>query len=126
MKVDQSFTCKNSGIFRGNLLHNGIFHLFARLFKSSRNRRGLLRPLFSFVEEKTPAKKVFDKRKPMLLFELSGISLLRLAARTFFGLLFHAPPRTIRLFHSARSQPSPPFSRGILEGMYIFFNYPGR
>ena len=57
MKVAQSFTCKNPGIFRGYLLNTGIFHLFARLFKSGGNRRGLLHSLFSSVKEKTPAKR---------------------------------------------------------------------
>ncbi|MDG5996440.1 MAG: hypothetical protein E3K33_05640 [Candidatus Brocadia sp.] len=89
------------GIFRKHLLHTGVFCLFARHFQSGRNRRGLLRSLFSSVKEKTPAKKVFDKRQPMLLFELPGVSLLRLAARTLFGLLFHAPPRATRLFSGA-------------------------
>lgn len=36
-------------------------------------------------------------RKPMLLFLLSGLFLLRLAARTFCGLLFQDPPRKTRL-----------------------------
>lgn len=33
----------------------------------------------------------------MLLFRLSGVLLLRLAARTFLGLLFQLPPRITRL-----------------------------
>ena len=34
------------------------------------------------------------QRNPLLLFVSSGVFLLRLAARTLFPLLFHAPPRT--------------------------------
>jgi len=36
------------------------------------------------------------QRKPTLLFLLSGSFLLRLAERTLFSLLFHAPPRRTR------------------------------
>ena len=38
-------------------------------------------------------------RKPLLLLRLSGLFLLRLAARQFLGLLFHEPPRNTRLFN---------------------------
>ena len=38
-----------------------------------------------------------ERRRPMLLFRLSGVLLLRFAERTFLGLLFHAPPRITRL-----------------------------
>lgn len=34
-------------------------------------------------------------RSPMLLFRLSGSFLLRFDARTFVGLLFHEPPRSV-------------------------------
>ena len=37
-----------------------------------------------------------ERRRPMLLFRLSGVLLLRFAERTFLGLLFHAPPRITR------------------------------
>jgi hypothetical protein len=43
-----------------------------------------------------PAKDVLAKRKPRLLFRLSVVFLLRLAARRFCGLLFQEPPRTTR------------------------------
>lgn len=36
------------------------------------------------------------RRKPRLLFRLSGLFLLRLAARKFAGLLFQEPPRITR------------------------------
>lgn len=43
------------------------------------------------------------QRKPMLLFLLSGLFLLRLTERTLFSLLFHEPPRmppgTPKLMH---------------------------
>ena len=35
-------------------------------------------------------------RKPLLLFLLPGLFLLRLAPRRFVSLLFHEPPRTTR------------------------------
>ena len=35
-------------------------------------------------------------RKPLLLFRLSGVFLLRLAERVFLGLLFQEPPRNTR------------------------------
>jgi hypothetical protein len=35
-------------------------------------------------------------RKPLLLFLLSGLFLLRIAARTFFSLLLNDPPRSTR------------------------------
>lgn len=34
------------------------------------------------------------QRNPLFLFLLSGVFLLRLAARTLFSLLFHEPPRS--------------------------------
>ena len=37
------------------------------------------------------------RRKPMLLFVLSGLFLLRFAERTLCGLLFQEPPRFTRL-----------------------------
>ena len=44
---------------------------------------------------------VLAKRKPMLLFRLVGVFLLRFAERRFCGLLFHEPPRLTRLEHGA-------------------------
>ena len=35
-------------------------------------------------------------RKPLLLFRLSGVLLLRFAQRTLFGSLFQEPPRSTR------------------------------
>ena len=43
------------------------------------------------------ALSVLRRRKPRLLFLLSGVLLLRLAARTFLWLLFQLPPRFTRL-----------------------------
>ncbi len=43
------------------------------------------------------------RRKPLLLFRLSGLFLLRFAERTLLGLLFHEPPR------NTRSPPYGPF-----------------
>ena len=40
---------------------------------------------------------VLERRKPRLLFRLAGLFLLRLAQRTFLGLLFQLPPRITRL-----------------------------
>ena len=40
---------------------------------------------------------VRDKRKPMFLFLLSGLLLLRYAERQFVAGLFHAPPRSTRI-----------------------------
>jgi hypothetical protein len=40
---------------------------------------------------------VLARRKPVLLSRLFGLLLLRLATRTFCGLLFHDPPRNTRL-----------------------------
>lgn len=37
------------------------------------------------------------RRKPLLLFLLSGLLLLRLATRQFLALLFQLPPRRTRL-----------------------------
>jgi hypothetical protein len=39
---------------------------------------------------------VLAKRKPMLLFRLVGVFLLRFAERRFCGLLFQEPPRRTR------------------------------
>ena len=39
---------------------------------------------------------VLATRKPVLLFRLSGVFLLRLADRVLFGLLFQEPPRSTR------------------------------
>jgi len=39
-------------------------------------------------------RDLLAQRKPMLLFRLSGLFLLRLALRTLLGLLFHEPPRS--------------------------------
>jgi hypothetical protein len=43
----------------------------------------------------------------MLLFRLSGVFLLRLAARQFWALLFQEPPRFTRLEPKARTQMLP-------------------
>ena len=43
------------------------------------------------------------KRKPVLLFRLSGVFLLRLADRLLFGLLFQEPPRSTR--RGSESEP---------------------
>jgi hypothetical protein len=44
-------------------------------------------------------------RKPMLLFRLSGVFLLRLAERQFVPSLFHEPPRFTRFEPMARVRP---------------------
>ena len=43
-----------------------------------------------------PPSSVRAIRKPLLLFRLSVVFLLRFAARRFLGLLFHEPPRNTR------------------------------
>ena len=43
-----------------------------------------------------PAQADWARRKPMLLFRLSAVFLLRLAERRFSGSLFQEPPRTTR------------------------------
>jgi len=48
------------------------------------------------VRKCTPATPDTTTRKPLLLFRLSGVFLLRLAERQFVGLLFHDPPRSTR------------------------------
>jgi hypothetical protein len=40
--------------------------------------------------------RVLERRKPRLLFRLSGELLLRFAERQLFALLFHEPPRLTR------------------------------
>ena len=42
------------------------------------------------------AESVLARRKPMLLFRLSAVFLLRFAERAFSGLLFQEPPRSTR------------------------------
>ena len=42
------------------------------------------------------AENVLAKRKPILLFRLSELFLLRFAERRFLGLLFQEPPRKTR------------------------------
>ena len=58
------------------------------------------------------ARADWARRKPMLLFRLSGLFLLRLATRTLFSLLFHEPPRKTpsgapRISGSARNRFDP-------------------
>jgi hypothetical protein len=48
------------------------------------------------VNAATLAVSVLAKRKPMLLFRLVAVFLLRVAERRFRGLLFQEPPRTTR------------------------------
>ena len=46
-------------------------------------------------------------RKPMFLFRLPGLFLLRYAARTFLELLLNAPPRTTRWVRACPSVSGP-------------------
>jgi hypothetical protein len=48
------------------------------------------------VNARTLAVSVLAKRKPLLLFRLVGLFLLRFAERRFSGLLFQEPPRRTR------------------------------
>ena len=74
--------------------------IFARPHWPSRTRVGLVRSLQSRISrERTLAPllvPVLAKRKPLLLFRLDGVLLLRLAERALFALLFHEPPRNTR------------------------------
>ena len=55
------------------------------------------------VKPRAWAKRVRASRKPVLLFRLSGSSLLRLAERALSGLLFQPPPRTTRRSQGGRA-----------------------
>lgn len=57
---------------------------------------------------------VLAQRKPMLLFTLSGVLLLRLAQRALSELLFQLPPRSTRL----NSVPAGPSGPGGPTGPY--------
>ena len=50
----------------------------------------------AFVNATVRARSVLATRKPRLLFRFVVVFLLRLAERTFLGLLFQEPPRTTR------------------------------
>lgn len=74
--------------------------LGCRIFDWTRNRNaGIILGVMSFRTD----LPVLERRKPTLLLRLSGLLLLRLAARTFCGLLFHDPPRNTRLEPSRRN-----------------------
>ena len=45
------------------------------------------------------------RRKPRLLFRLSGVFLFRLAERQFWALLFQLPPRLTRFEPLLRTEP---------------------
>lgn len=74
--------------------------IFARL--DGRERPALLLQTSLHVRErvafgsKAGIEQGRAQRKPLLLFSLEGLFLLRLAARRLFSLLFHEPPRTTR------------------------------
>ena len=55
------------------------------------------------------------QRKPLLLFVLDGLFLLRLAQRMLFTLLFHEPPRTTRCF-----EPAPFFETDIVQNFSAY------
>ena len=63
------------------------------------------------------AENVLAKRKPLLLFRLSGLFLLRLAERRFCGLLFQEPPRRTRR-QGAGQVPGRAVTRGLEAGAY--------
>ena len=48
---------------------------------------------------------VLERRKPLLLFRLSGLLLFRLAERQFLALLFQLPPRFTRFDPEAAPSP---------------------
>ena len=56
--------------------------------------RFLNRPVLALID--LGQRAVLATRKPMLLLRLSGVFLLRLAARVFLALLFQEPPRRTR------------------------------
>ena len=51
---------------------------------------------FGLLDSSTQRDTPTTTRKPLLLFELAGLLLLRLAARQLAGLLFNDPPRNTR------------------------------
>jgi hypothetical protein len=58
--------------------------------------RSMARPRSPWTERLWPVS-VLARRKPLLFLRLSALFLLRLAERMFCGLLFHEPPRRMRL-----------------------------
>ncbi len=63
----------------------------------------LTRTTRDFLKSPVLATRVRASRKPVLLFRLSGSSLLRLAERALSGLLFQPPPRTTRRSQGERA-----------------------
>lgn len=61
------------------------------------NRRDSTFAVIASLETTSLKLTVLERRKPLLLFLLSGVLLLRLAQRRLAGLLFHEPPRKTRL-----------------------------